>query len=256
MRAATSAVHFSVSRVVAWAPGVSTDDEWRQWARGERAIERDGEPRLEQMPAMLRRHAGRLGRMVCEVAFGVLDGACDIPVVLCSRYGEVERSVALLSALARGSDLSPTSFGLSVHNAVGGLFSMARRDTANCIALAGGDESAEYGMLETCGLFGDGAARVLLVVADCPLPAVYESFADVESVAFAWGCLVEPPGADALSLTWNSSPAHEPREPHEPHEPRERRLPAALSTLRFLFGASPEQDHHAGDRRWRWGRSA
>jgi hypothetical protein len=188
--------------------------------------------------------------MVCEVAFGVLDGARDIPMVLCSRYGEVDRSVTLLSALARGSDLSPTSFGLSVHNAVGGLFSMARRDTANCIALAGGDESAEYGMLETCGLFSDGAARVLLVVADCPLPAVYDSFTDVQPVAFAWGCLVEPPGADAISLTWTASSTY------EPHEPRERPLPAALSTLRFLFGESRQHDHHAGDRRWQWGRGA
>lgn len=245
MRPEANAVRFSVSRVTAWAPGVATGEDWRAWARGEREIARDGEPRLEQMPAMLRRHAGRLGRMVCDVAYRVLDGATDIPVVLCSRYGEVGRSVDLLSALARGTPLSPTSFGLSVHNAVGGLFAMSRHDTANCIALAGGDESAECGVIETCGLLSDGAERVLLLVGDCPLPEVYEGFADVEPVAFAWGCLLEPPRGDTVSLSWNAAP---PRERDAPGPP------ASLAALRFLLGDAPEQIHDAGVRRWRWSR--
>ena len=247
MFSATNGVQFSVSRLAAWAPGVSTDAEWRAWARDERSIERDGAPRLEQMQAMLRRHAGRLGRMVCDVAYRVLDGATGVPMVLCSRYGEVERSVDLLSALALGTELSPTSFSLSVHNAVGGLFAMARHDTANCIALAGGDESAEYGIVETCGLFSEGAEQVLLVIGDCPLPAIHEEFADVTPVAFAWGCLVSPPGKDAISLALSPAPARE----HHGLRP-----PAALAALRFLLGASGERTHDAGDRRWRWSRGA
>jgi hypothetical protein len=183
--------------------------------------------------------------MVCDVAYRALDGATGIPMVLCSRYGEVGRSVDLLSALALGAELSPTSFGLSVHNAVGGLFSMARHDTANCIALAGGDESAEYGVIETCGLLSEGAERVLLLVGDCPLPAIYEPFADVEPVAFAWGCLVEPPGNDAISLAWSaeSTPVRDGLHP-----------PAALAALRFLLSESREQIHDTADRRWRWSR--
>jgi hypothetical protein len=247
MAAASNTVHFSVSRLTAWAPGVSTDDEWHEWARGARSIGQDGEPRLAQMPAMLRRHAGRLGRMVCDVAYRVLDGTPDVPMVLCSRYGEVGRSVDLLSALAAGTELSPTSFGLSVHNAVGGLFSMARHDTANCIALAGGDESAEYGFIETCGLLADQLPSVLLVVADCPLPAVYEPYADVSPVAFAWGCLVQPPRDGAMSLTWSDAPAT---------EPHGMQAPAALSALRFLFDGSREHLRDAGGRRWRWSRNA
>ncbi len=243
----TNAVEFSVSRLAAWAPGVATDDEWGEWTRGTRSIGSNGEPRLEQMPAMLRRHAGRLGRMVCDVAYRVLDGAPDIPMVLCSRYGEVSRSVDLLSALAARTELSPTSFGLSVHNAVGGLFSMARGDTANCVALAGGDESAEYGVVESCGLFADGATTVLLVVADCPLPPAYERYADVTPVAFAWGCLVEPPLRDAITLSWTDAPAY---------EEHSVQTPAALSVLRFMFGGSREHRHDAGGRRWDWSRHA
>jgi hypothetical protein len=242
----TNSVEFSVSRLTAWAPGVETDAEWREWARGSRSIGPDGEPRLKQMPAMLRRHAGRLGRMVCDVAYRVLDGARDIPIVLCSRYGEAARSVDLLSALATGADLSPTSFGLSVHNANGGLFAMARRDTANCVAIAGGDESAECGIMECCALVADGAATVLLIVADCPIPAEYERYADVTPAAFAWGCLVHPARGDAISLSWGAAPVN---------EVREMQMPAALSTLRFMLGASQTHRHDARDLRWDWSRN-
>jgi hypothetical protein len=242
-----NSVEFSVSRLTAWAPGVESDSEWREWARGTRPMGQDGEPRLEQMPPMLRRHAGRLGRMVCDVAYRVLDGAREVPMVLCSRYGEVGRSVDLLSALAGGAELSPTSFGLSVHNANGGLFAMARHDTANCIALAGGNESAEYGILESCGLFADGADSVLLVVADCPLPPVYERYADVTPAAFAWGCLVEPPRENAISLSWTDAPEC---------ERHGKEAPAPLSALRFMLGESREHLRGAGGRRWCWSRNA
>ncbi|MGH7654808.1 MAG: beta-ketoacyl synthase chain length factor [Gemmatimonadaceae bacterium] len=247
MHGAPNAVRFSVSRVTAWAPGMETDAAWQEWARGERTLGREGAPRLEQMPAMLRRHAGQLGRMACDVAYRALDGATGIPIVFCSRYGEVGRSVDLLSALARGTALSPTSFGLSVHNAVAGLFAMSRHDRANCVALAGGDESAEYGVVETCGLFSEGIERVLLVVGDSPLPAVYEQFADVDAAAFAWACLVEPPRADVISLSWGAAPRRE-RGPVGP--------PASMGALRFLQADAHEHIHDAGDLRWRWSRHA
>jgi hypothetical protein len=223
-----NAVQFSVSRLTAW-------------------VSDDGEPRLDQMAPMLRRHAGRLGRMACDVAYRVLDGARDVPMVFCSRYGEVGRSVDLLSALAEGTPLSPTSFGLSVHNAVGGLFSIARHDTANCIALAGGDESAEYGIVESCGLLAEGATNVLLVVADCPLPAVYDRYADVMRATYAWGCLIQPARGDAYSLRWTAARAS---------EDRGLRMPAALSTLRFMLGGLREYRNDARDLQWDWSRNA
>ena len=196
---------------------------------------------------MLRRHAGRLGRMVCDVAYRVLDGARDVPMVLCSRYGEVGRSVDLLSALASGAELSPTSFGLSVHNANGGLFAMARHDTANCVALAGGDESAEYGIVESCGLLADGETAVLLVVADCALPEVYERYADVMPATFAWGCLVHPAGGDAYTLQLELGASR---------QVAGLQMPAALSTLRFMLGGLREHRNDTQDMRWDWSRHA
>jgi hypothetical protein len=82
---------------------------------------------------MLRRRAGFLSKMALEVAYQCLGEQIDVPTVFCSRHGEAARSVDLLLDLAKGEPLSPTSFGLSVHNATGGLFSIARRDHANAL---------------------------------------------------------------------------------------------------------------------------
>jgi hypothetical protein len=62
-------------------------------------------------------------------------------------------------------------FGLAVHNASAGLFSIARADRANHIALAAGPATIEHAVIEACGLLADGAPMVLLVACDAPLPA-------------------------------------------------------------------------------------
>ena len=200
--AAPQQVRFSISNLQAWAPGVTSPAEWREWARGDRPLERTGEPALQQMPPMLRRHAGRLGRLACSPAYDTLGDLRDVPMVFSARYGDVSRSVELLAALSAGEELSPTAFGLSVHNSVPGLFSMARKETANSISLAAGDDSAEFGVIEACGLLADGVRQVLLVVADCPLPAIYEKFADTAPLAFGWSCLIGLPKDDVVTLNW------------------------------------------------------
>jgi len=241
-------VNFSVASIAAWAPGVTTEREWQEWRQGTRTIASAGEPALQQMQPLLRRHAGRLGRLACSVAYDTLGAATDVPVVYGSRYGEVSRSVELLSALAAHEELSPSSFGLSVHNAITGLFSMARKDAANSISLAAGDESAEYGVLEACGLLAEGAAAVLLVVADVPLPAIYADFADTTSDAFAWACLLTAPDKAPLRLEWDANHV----DVAERATNTAQRIPGALAALPFLQGNLRAFDQESGTRRWRW----
>lgn len=229
---ALRACRFSVTRFAAWAP------------EGDAA---DTVPKLEQMPAMLRRHAGRLGRVACEVAYRALDGATGVPVVFASRYGEASRSVDLLEAMVGGQPLSPTSFSLSVHNAVGGLFSMARSDTGSCVSLAAGVESAETAVLEACALMDDGAAQVLIVVADCPLPPVYESFAAPGDRLHGFAALLAPASGTSgasVSLIQRS------RRADEAATTTESDMPA----YRVLSGESTELVHVSARHAWEWRR--
>jgi hypothetical protein len=243
----TQEVRFSLTRMAAWVPGIESQDEWREWARGERVPVGESLPSLPQMPASLRRHAGPIGRLACDVAYRALDGATDVPLVFCSRYGEAARSVERLSELARGELLSPTAFSLSVHNAAAGLFSIARRDSANSISIAAGEASAALGVIEACGLLADGAPRVLIVAVDWVLPDAFRAFEERQRLPYAWAALIAAPGADGLSLAW------EPAAGKDMPANRDQ-LPAALEALQFLKGDSAEFVQTAEKLRFRWRR--
>ena len=199
------------------------------------------------MPAMLRRRAGFLGKMALEVAYACLDGRTGVPAVFCSRHGEVARAVDLLGELAQDQALSPTGFGLAVHNASAGLFSIARADRANHMALAGHTATIEHGVVEACGLLADGAPAVLLVAYDCPLPAPLAGFEDCDEQPYAWAWLMTAPGEAPVSLALAAA---------GDDAGGQGTMPAGLEILRFQLGASATLERVAGMQRWTWTRDA
>lgn len=248
-------VNFSIINQAAWAPGLTTPQAWRDWAGQPSVISRAGqaEPGVAPMPAMLRRRAGFLGKMALEVAYQCLEQRRDVPSVFVSRHGDVERVVGLLGELARGEPLSPTGFGMAVHNAHAGLFSIARADQAQHIALAAGASGIEHAVIEACGLLADGAPLVLLVVSDCALPAPLEKFADCDEQPHAWAWLMAPAGVDPISLSWSGADADA-----DPCE--SERVPAGLAIQRFYLnlqaGRARRLERLADRRRWCWARGA
>ena len=98
-------------------------------------------------------------------------------LVFASQHGELGYTVALLRALAAGEPLSPTLFSLSVHNAAAGLLSTARADRAASTAVAAGEETLGYALLEAhCQLLAEPHTPVLVVYGDAPLPDEYRRF--------------------------------------------------------------------------------
>lgn len=250
-------VVFSIARHAAWAPGVTTQEGWAEWAHAPWPLTLGAEPKVAAMPPMLRRRAGLLGRMALEVAYACIGQARDIPTVFCSRHGEVARSVELLRDLARGEPLSPTAFGLAVHNASAGLFSIARADRANHVALAAGGATFEHAVIEACGQLADGAPMVLLVACDMALPEPFTAFEDCaeQPFAFAWAIVPAqadtptdtPSGAPVLRLAWQA---------HEASAPSRSGMPGGLDVLRFQLGDAPALVREAGGKRWTWSRDA
>jgi hypothetical protein len=239
---------FSIIAHSAWAPGIDTPAAWDAWAQSPTrlCLGAGADPGVKAMPAMLRRRAGFLGKMALEVAYACLDGRTNVPTVFCSRHGEVGRAVDLLGELAKGEALSPTAFGLAVHNASAGLFSIARADRANHIALAGAETTVEHGVVEACGLLAEGAPMVLLVVYDCPLPAPLAHFEDCDEQPFAWAWLMTAPAAQAVSL--RLEPASAPA--------AARTTPAALDVLRFQLRGDARHERVCRSQRWTWTRDA
>jgi hypothetical protein len=238
-------VRFSIARHAEWAPGLGTPEAWSQWAQAPHRIASGDEPAVKAMPAMLRRRAGFLGKMALEVAYACLDGRAGIPTVFSSRHGEVSRAVALLNDLVRGEPLSPTAFGMSVHNAIAGMLTIARNDQANHIALAAGPGSVEHAVIEACGLLADGAPMVLLVVCDMQLPDVFAPYEDCEEQAHAWAWLMTPAAEDVVTLDWSASDTAP-----------SAGMPAGLEVARFHLRGAAGLERCDGRLRWRWGRNA
>jgi hypothetical protein len=126
-------VEFSVLNYAAWPPAVDNPAAWSAGADGKLAIGGSSEPALSDLPPMLRRCAGGLAKMALEAAQRCFGNRRDLPIVFCSRHGEADRAVSLLTDLVNSEPLSPTSFALSVHNAASGLFPLRRRPTPNAM---------------------------------------------------------------------------------------------------------------------------
>ncbi|MDB5989229.1 MAG: 3-oxoacyl-(acyl-carrier-protein) synthase [Herbaspirillum sp.] len=272
---AINEVRFSVLAHAAWAPGLETPDAWSAWANGshpgdnapqiEIGTAGSADPPLAAMPAMLRRRASLPGKMALNAAYSAISAAADrtdIPVVFCSRHGECGRSAELLIDLAQNLPLSPTAFSLSVHNATGGLFSIARRDHANSLALAAGHSTIEHAAIEACSLLADGANAVLLVASDGPLPEPFSTFTDCNEQSFGWAWLMQAAKTtsttptDTISLRWTldtdrTGPAE--RDDAMPDR-QEMAEPGGLQIMRFFLRGDPGLQRTADNRRWIWSR--
>ncbi|HSI46658.1 MAG TPA: beta-ketoacyl synthase chain length factor [Ideonella sp.] len=232
---------FRILRWAAWAPGLDDSARWLDWLAAPQALPAEGLAPLVEVPAMARRRVDPLGRAALQVAFQAQGADTGGPVVFASRWGEITRSVGMLQQLAAGEPLSPTAFSLSVHNAQGAQYSIARGDKANFLAVAAGAHSAEAGFVEALGLLADGAGQVTVVCSDGPLPAPYADLAEPPGLAplRAWACLIQPGGELSLQTA-----APGPTEDHA--------MLGDLAVLRFLLGSEPQLQRG----RWRWLRAS
>lgn len=242
-------IEFSVVDWAAWAPGLTTRSEWQQWAMAPWLPQGDGTPGLPDVPAMQRRRIERLGRMAIQAACWCEEGQgadSTVPLVFASRHGDVERSMELLRALVAGEGLSPTTFGLSVHNAVAALYSIVRGHRGNYLALAAGRATVEAACVEAFGLLADGASEVRVIAYESPLPRVYAGFVDEPDPYFAWCWRVAPadrPGT-RLSLGWGAGS----------RDSVFGTLPHSLEAMRFLLSDAPSLRFASDGQQWDWQR--
>ncbi len=186
---------FDITRWAAWAPGLSTPEAWEAWARSPSTPRGAEVPPLTEVPAMQRRRVEKLGRLAVQVTQWAQGERRGLPLVFASRHGDAPRSAELLSELAKGAPLSPASFALSVHNAVGGQYSIIRGETANVVAVANGLCTPEAGLLEALTL----AEEAVLVVYDASPHPLHEADYPEAPADYAWAWQVKRGGP--LSLT-------------------------------------------------------
>mgnify|MGYP000290342473 CR=1 FL=1 len=135
-------------------------------------------PDISTIQASARRRLNLFGRNAGALAANKIDTSPLI--VFASRYGDVERSVAILEQISSGEDISPMNFSLSVHNAVSGLLSIAWKMTEMQSVVAAGSDTFIMGFTEALSLLNAFPKQdVLLVYIDFPLPAVFSEFEEI-----------------------------------------------------------------------------
>lgn len=243
---------FAVRAWAAIAPGLQSQEQWLHWAKapvcpvGGTAVE------LPHVPAMSRRRLGHLAKMAVAVADSVLppEEGADIPVVWASRYGDAEKALALLRTQALDEPLSPTAFGLSVHNAVGAQHSILRGMHANAVCVASSHCAPESGIVEAVGLLSDGVPEVLLVCYDELLPPDYAAFHDEPAAEYAWAALLAPLQAGEDGFVLQALDHSAPQ-----GEGQAGALPHGLDALHFLLQAGrPNLVHGHASGQWMWER--
>ncbi len=172
-----------IKQWAAWAPGIQSYEDWLKWSAGQLKPSEYGEPPKPAIPAMLRRRLSPLGKMALSVSTPLLLENPNTPCIFASRHGELDKTVGLLRTLAQQEPLSPTQFSLSVHNAIGGIMSMALDNTNSITALATGPDEASVALLEAaailteqCGMTSQEESsnnQVICVIYDAPVADFY-----------------------------------------------------------------------------------
>jgi len=177
-------------------------------------LEKPSEPKLDWLKPMQRRRLStfaKLGLHCAQATMGELDTKVD--TVFSSRHGDLHKTSELLADLANDEPLSPTTFSLSVHNAVAGLYSIFTRNTAPNTAISSGKDTFFMAMLDAyCKLKSGVAEQILLVHIDRVLPTPYEIYADETQVDHAVSCLLTLPNDKKDVVSFISRPVGDVRQ--------------------------------------------
>ncbi|MBB3169261.1 beta-ketoacyl synthase chain length factor [Simiduia aestuariiviva] len=231
-------ISLNIQQWNAWLPGVVGPAACAQWAEGALALDLEAKPDVSAVPSMLRRRLNGVGRLVATVLWDMVPQASRVPMVFCSRHGDQARTLQLMAELAADEPLSPAAFSMSVHNAVAGVLSIAKKADGPMTALAAQDHLVSTGLLEAWGQLQQGADEVLVVAYDMPLPDTYEH-----------GVCVEPPFALALRVTLAAGQKiagnwHSTQEPCPQHE--------GVEWLRWLASDRRELTLGGESQGWHW----
>lgn len=200
---------FSIKGWRAVSGRMASESDWRAWAQGELLPEAlpAYRPALPFLPPMQRRRLGLPARLMLDAVWPLVGPDDQLPIVLASHDGEINRSFALWLALLQEHTVSPTSFGLSVHNALVGQWSMLRGDMSESTALCASGEGFELAITEACAMLAEGCRRVLVVQVEDPLSTDIQVPALRAPLVHAAAFVLEPGGQWCISRRPQREPA-------------------------------------------------
>lgn len=178
-------------------------DDWRlgeyHWQQNASQWQ-DFAPKLAFLPPLKRRRLSESARLFFEAAWDLTADNAEMPVVYASKNSEINRSFALWQSLLQDGDVSPTSFSLSVHNALIGQWSELRQVKSEMTAITAQQDNLELALLEAYLLLNEGHSKVLVVVAESPLDEKYNA-QPIERQPFAYALAMVVEKGNQYQLT-------------------------------------------------------
>ncbi|MFT4518246.1 MAG: hypothetical protein ACI9JM_000627 [Halioglobus sp.] len=116
--------------------------------------------------------------------------------------GEIKRTQGILETIASAEPVSPAAFSLSVHDSIGGLWSLIRSIKAPMLALAPVAGSPMAALIEAAGLLAQGSYEAVTVVYyDEDSPAFYDLYIKGPDAPYALAVKLVCPGEAAQECT-------------------------------------------------------
>lgn len=185
----------------AYTPGLESIESWEDWLNSQYELPTDApKPALKNIPLMLRRRFTTIGKYSVEAATPLLTEDEQIPLVFASRHGDVDLTLSLLKSIASNESLSPTSFSLAVHNAISGLFSIARKDRSEITAISATENLIPFALLEAATQLQENK-HVLCIICESVLPDLYRPFAASPPFTYAIAMVLSREEGDIFYLS-------------------------------------------------------
>ena len=193
-------VGFQIETWAAIAPGIEREEDWKHWLTNQQPLDDSlGKISLKQIPPLLRRRFNTLGKCAVSAILKLMKEGESIPSVFASRHGDTALTLSLLEDMGRDEPMSPTGFSLAVHNAVSGLYSIAREDTSAVTAIASMEGLVVHALLETIGQL-QTTERVLCVIYDVPLPQLYRCYTPSVPFPYAIAMILNSTRGDPYTM--------------------------------------------------------
>ena len=191
---------FQLEAWSAIAPGLDSAETWRNWLQcPEKIVDTEAKVTIKQIPPMIRRRFRSLGKCAVGAALPLLSDEEVIASIFSSRHGDTELTYSLLEEICTQETVSPTNFSLAVHNAIGGLFSIARKDHSEVTSMAAMEGIVIQTICEALGQLHN-KDRVLCIIYDIPLPEFFHKYESGDSFPYAIAMILSNSEGDVYQL--------------------------------------------------------
>ncbi|RIY31641.1 hypothetical protein CKF54_06275 [Psittacicella hinzii] len=162
--------NFALNREVAEHEWKEEASYWYEQIQTRESIK----PKLDFLPLAQRRRLNNEARLMFEAAWDLTNQEDNYPVIYASLRSEINRSLELIQSLVTEGSISPTSFGLSVHNALIGQWSILKKVTQESTAISSLYENLEVSLLKAYTLLQEGHKKVVILLVEGELSSKFD----------------------------------------------------------------------------------